>query len=85
MGIIETTINNMTLEQLEKDKPSTTSVKPTLTKKIVEGVVELLKDIEDNNGYHSIAVKHSITDGQVKWIHSCVDAKISELTVEEIV
>ena len=81
MGIIETTINNMTLVDLKKARVSSISEDPKLTKKLIELVIENLKDVEANNGYSGIANKLGLTKQQVVEIHNAMNKRINELTI----
>lgn len=81
MGIIETTINNMTLVDLKKARVSSISEEPKLTKKLIELVIENLKDVEANNGYSGIANKLGLTKQQVVEIHNAMNKRINELTI----
>ena len=71
----------MTLVDLKKARVSSISEEPKLTKKLIELVIENLKDVEANNGYSGIANKLGLTKQQVVEIHNAMNKRINELTI----
>lgn len=53
---------------------------PELTKENVSEAVELLKDVQNNNGHLSIAAKVGLTQNQIREIHKAMSGRIAELT-----
>ena len=80
MSIIETVIDAKTLEDLVKVEVKEIPKEPKLTADKVNAVVEMLKDIEINNGYVAIADANGVSVERVKEIHKKMLAKIAELT-----
>jgi hypothetical protein len=56
MGIIEDVLATKKLEDLKVPEPAPTPL-PELTKEKVEKAIELLKEVEKNNGHIAIAQK----------------------------
>jgi len=83
MSVIDTTIEAKTLQDLVKEKPAVEASEPKMTAKLVDEAVELLKEVEQNNGYGGIAQKLGLTQSQVKRVHAKMQAKIVELTPKE--
>jgi transglutaminase/protease-like cytokinesis protein 3 len=80
---IKDTLKDKTLKDLEVVKPSQEVVEVKLTKKKVEEVIELLKDVENNNGHLGIAGKSGLSQSQVKRIHAQMEERIAELKAVE--
>jgi len=80
---IKEVLDAKTLEYFQK--PSVAPKKaPSITKAKVVQVVDLLLDVEANNGYVAIAQEAGLTTAQVKEIHAAMKEKEAELTpVEE--
>ncbi len=84
MSIIETTIDAKTLVELVVTKTTEIKTEPKLTSANVGEVIEMLKDIENNNGHMGIAKSTGLSVEQVKKIEVKMQSRIAELTpVEE--
>ena len=76
---IKEVLDTKTLEYFQK--PSVAPKKaPSMTKAKVGEVVDLLLDVEANNGYVAIAQEAGLTTAQVKEVHKAMAEKIAELT-----
>jgi hypothetical protein len=78
MGIIEDVLATKKLEDLKVPEPAP-APSPRLTKKKVEMAIELLKEVEKNNGHIAIAQKVGLTQAQVRGIHEKMGRRVSEL------
>lgn len=76
MEIIETILKDKNLSDLQITKNTSSSEMKLTEEKVIEAI-SLLKEIEKNNGYLSIARKSNLTPNQVKEIHRKINAYIS--------
>ena len=85
MSIIDSVLENKTLNDLTSPNHETDVSVPELNKEVVGQAIELLKELEKNGGYGDIAVAighDKITKAQVKLVHKKMLEKIAELTPE---
>ena len=80
MTIIDKILATKKLEDLQIEKTPVISSIPEITNYKVEEAIILLKEIEKNNGYISIADKVGLTQEQVKDIHEKINKRIIELS-----
>jgi len=79
--VIKNVLAKKQLADLVPEKPQRAPL-PELTPEKVEAAVELLKEVEKNNGHIAIAHKVGLTQKQVASIHRRMDERIVEIKKE---
>jgi len=79
---IKEVLGTKTLEYFQKPSVGTKKA-PSITKAKVEEAVNLLLDIEANNGYVAIAQAAGLTTAQIKEVHAAMKERETELTPVE--
>jgi len=83
MSIIEETIAKLKLTDLQSTSKVASQELPALKESEVLEIVELLKDVEGNNGFLAIAQTVGTSLDKVKEVQTARLSKISELTPSE--
>jgi hypothetical protein len=81
---INDVIDKMQLTDLQVTNKVVINKEPELTEEKINAAIELLKEVEINNGHIKIAQRVGLTQQQVALIHQKMQEKIADLTkVEE--